>query len=99
MTRFIGIVALLALAGCAPANLEETKAAACKTWEQAGYTCIGYEGYEWGTWFGGNYGGAKVWNTLGRDAAPGIIYSGYVQRWGDEFHIYGPRAIDAVKGQ
>lgn len=81
------------------ANLDATKAAACDTWKQVGYTCVGYEGYEWGSWRIGTYGGAKVWNTLKRDEAPGIIYSGAVQRWGDEYHIYGPRAIDAIKGQ
>lgn len=87
------------LGGCSSANLEETKAAACDRWKTIGYTCVGYEGYQWGEWFGGSYGGAKVWHTLKRAEAPGIIYTGNVQRWGDEYHIYGPRAVDAIKGQ
>lgn len=87
----------LLIGGCSSVNLEETKSEACNTWKQAGYTCVGYEGYQWGLWFGGNYGGAKVWNTLERKNTS-VIYSGYVQRWGDEYHIYGPIAIDALRG-
>ena len=91
-------VAAVALTGCASANLKETKAAACDRWKEIGYKCQGYEGYQWGMWLGGSYGGARVWHTLKRDEAPGIIYTGSVQRWGDEYHIYGPTAVDAIKG-
>ena len=104
LTRYAGLIAgafllTAGLGGCGNANLAETKAAACQRWAEVGYKCAGYEGWQWGIWLGGNYGGAKVWHTLKRDEAPGIIYTGYVHRWGDEFHIYGPTAIDAVKGQ
>jgi hypothetical protein len=96
----IGAFVLTALlGGCSSANLEDTKVAACERWKAIGYKCGGYEGYQWGAWFGGSYGGAKVWHALKREEAPGIIYTGYVQRWGDEYHIYGPTAIDALKGQ
>lgn len=96
----IGASVLTALlGGCSSANLEDTKAAACDRWKAIGYKCVGYEGYQWGAWFGGGYGGARVWHTLKRDEAPGIIYTGSVQRWGDEYHIYGPTAVDALKGQ
>jgi hypothetical protein len=95
----IASIALLIPASCSVANLEETKSAACGKWQEVGYKCVGYEGYTFGGWLGGSYGGAHVWHTLKRDEAPGIIYTGYVQRWGNEFHIYGPKAVDAIKGQ
>jgi uncharacterized protein YceK len=95
----LALAAMIGLAGCSSANLEETKAAACDRWKAIGYKCIGYEGYQWGAWLGGSYGGAHVWHTLKQDEAPGIIYTGNVQRWGDEYHIYGPTAVDAIKGQ
>lgn len=97
LTFLAATLAGFGLGGCSYKNLEETKANSPWTWEQAGYKIIGYEGFEWGIGFG-DYGGAKVWHTLRRDAAPGIIYSGYVQRWGNEYHIYGPKAVDALKG-
>jgi hypothetical protein len=100
LTEMVGASLLTAvLCGCSSANLEETKAAACDRWDAIGYKCVGYEGYQWGMWIGGGYGGAKVWHTLRRNEAPGIIYTGSVQRWGDEYHIYGPEAVDALKGE
>lgn len=71
---------------------------ACARWKEIGYECVGYEGFLWGVWLGGPYGGARVWHTLKRKEAPTIIYTGYVQRWGSEYHIYGPTAVDAIKG-
>ena len=81
------------------ANIEETKENACQTWSKAGYTCIGYEGFQWGRWFGGKYGGAKVWHTLHRKENPTVIYTGFVQRWGEEYHLYGPKAVDAISNK
>lgn len=78
-------------------NLSDVKEVACSRFEEAGYKCVGYEGYQWG--FGvGSYGGARVWYSLKRDNT-NIMYVGYVQKWGDEYHIYGPTAVDAIKGQ
>ena len=93
----IFIVSVLLLQGCSYANLDETKAAACDRWKEIGYQCIGYEGFRWGFLGVGPYGGAHVWHSLERKAAPGIIYTGYVQRWGGEYHMYGPQAVDAIK--
>lgn len=90
------IVALLS--GCSYANLDEMKAKACGKWESVGFQCVGYDGYQWGfTPFNTNYGGAKVWHYLKREDAPGVIYNGYVQKWGDEIHAYGPIAVDALR--
>jgi len=99
MKRIAIIFIVMFFTGCSSSNLDDVKANACKTWESVGYDCIGYEGYQWGLWLGGDYGGAAVWHTLTRKQAPNIIYSGYVKKWGDEYHVYGPSAIDAIKPQ
>jgi len=98
MKRFIlSIVALISIVylGCGTNNLDYVKENAKATWSSVGYDVIGYEGYSWGFQCG-TYGGAHVWHTLERNAN-GIIYSGYLQRWGDEIHVYGPHAVDAIK--
>lgn len=91
------VILVLALSGCGYANLDDVKQVACKRWAEIGYQCVGYEGFQWGWWLGGSYGGAHVWHSLTRNQAPGIIYTGSIQRWGDEYHMYGPRAVDAIK--
>lgn len=98
MKKLLIISVCAALAGCSSSNLEQAKQQACERWKQVGYQCVGYEGYEIGMWFGGQYGGAKVWHSLRREENPSVIYTGYVQFWGDELHIYGPKAIDAISG-
>jgi len=91
------LIACALLTGCSYANLDDVKAHAPAVWKQAGFTIIGYEGFQWG-WLGvGPYGGANVWYTLKREEAPGVIYGGYLYRWGDEYHIYAVRAYDAIK--
>ena len=90
------IIALLALAlPCSSANRDYLKEHACKRWQEVGYECVGYEGYNYGSLVHG----AAVWHTLKRKEAPGIIYTGSTRLWGDEIHIYGPKAIDAIKGE
>jgi len=91
-------IALLCVcsAGCSSSNLDDVKAHAPDVWESIGFKIVGYEGYRWGTWLGGNYGGAEVWYRLERDGN-GISYTGYIQKWGDEYHIYGPKATDAIR--
>lgn len=95
------IVAALALGGCAPstANLDDVKEHAADIWKQAGFSIIGYEGFEYGTtWCCSSLkGGAAVWYTLRRIPDNGIIYHGYIQRWRDEYHIYNIKALDAIK--
>jgi len=97
MLGFSILIFLLFLVVGTSANLDEVKANASPTWQQAGYEIIGYEGFQWGTWLFGNYGGAKVWHSLRRvEGNENVIYTGFIQRWGDEFHIYNIRAIDAI---
>lgn len=92
----IGVLALGYLLMPGWANLDDVKANAEQTFERNGWTVEGYEGYEWSKWWGGPYGGARVWYTLSRDNN-GVTYQGFIKRWGDEYHIYGPTAIDAIK--
>jgi len=97
----IALVALLVgsflfFTKCSYENLDYVKERGEDRWRELGYTPIAYEGYAWGfnPWF--EYGGAQVWWNLKRDDN-GIIYTGYLIRWGDELHMYGPKAIDAIK--
>ena len=84
------------LVGCSSGNLEDVKRHAPDVWKQAGYRVVGYAGYQWGFWGFTSYGGAEVWHTLVRPENPHVIYSGFIQRWGSEYHIYGPGAVDAI---
>lgn len=85
------------LSACGYANLDDVKSAAPAKWEKMGYVVKDYEGYQWGLWFGGSYGGAKVWHQLRRNPDNGVTYTGYIKKWGNEYHVYGPQAIDAIQ--
>lgn len=84
----------VALSGCSAQYVDRIKTAAPKTFEQAGFEIIGYEGYEW-TGFG-RWGGC-VWYTLKKQPDTGTTYHGCVSKWGNEYHIYNLRAIDAIR--
>lgn len=94
--KIIGIMLMLLLAGCGSSNVAEVKANAKEVWKQAGFEIIGYEGYENAHCFF-SYGCGHAWYTLKRTPDNGIIYHGYIEKWGDEFHIYNISAIDAIK--
>ena len=85
------------LISCSPANVDDVKTHAEATFNQLGFKIIGYEGYNWGLHVFPNYGGAHVWYTLKRIPDNGIIYTGSLQRWGNEYHNTYMRAIDAIK--
>lgn len=83
----IGFALFLLCFSCTPMNHEDTKAAAPGVWAKQGFTVVSYEGYQWGKFGPFGYGGAEVWHRLERK---GFLYSGYIQKWGDEYHVYGP---------
>ncbi len=79
-------------------NISWVKARSSAKWRAQGFDVVDYEGYEWGTGgYGTTYGGAKVWYRLRKIPDNGITYSGYLKRWGDELHVYGPIAVDAIR--
>ena len=87
--KTVMIVMLLILSSCSR-NVEYVKSKAAETWKQAGYEIVGYEGYSiWSPIAGG-----EVWYTVKSPHTPGILYSGYLERWFDEIHVYGPRVIN-----
>ena len=95
MKKQIAIAAICAaLLGCSNKYVPEIKVHADETWKQAGFEIIGYEGYQYG--FFGTWGG-QVWYTVKRNPDNGIIYDGFVSKWGNEYHIYNLKAIDAIK--
>jgi hypothetical protein len=97
MRRYLVLLLCICFVGCSSANLDFVKEHGEEKWKSIGWTPVGYEGFEWGMLGVFGYGGAKVWWVLKQTPDNGITYSGYLQRWGNELHVYGPRAIDAIK--
>lgn len=94
----LAILLAVALIFGATENLDYVKQNAADKWSRQGFKVIDYEGYQWGWGLPGvAKGGAHVWYRLKRDPDNGIIYSGHLQRWGNEIHVFGPVAIDAIK--
>lgn len=99
MKRAIIFSFVLLLIGCSSGNLEHVKDRAEERWKSQGFEIVDYAGYQWGKlgFWGIKYGGAKVWYRLMKIPDNGITYSGFLQRWGNEIHVYGPKAIDAIR--
>jgi hypothetical protein len=93
----VGIAAIILLI-CLPwliwgdSRVADIKLAASGVWERNGFEVVGYEGYE--LTLLGRPGGC-VWYVVKR---AGTDYHGCVSRWGDEYHIYSLRALNAIKG-
>ncbi len=97
-------IALL-LSGCGYGNLDYIKQNSNELAIANGLEIVGYQGFEWQYWLPfTNYGGAAVWYTFKRSnvnvifqrPSGAILYQGAFQRWGDEVHLYGLKAIDAI---
>lgn len=73
-------------------RVAEIKNVAEQVWNRNGFKVVGYEGYEL-TLFA--QPGGCVWYVVRRDATD---YHGCISRWGDEYHIYNLRALNAIKG-
>lgn len=105
VTQAITILVAMALAAllCATLiigseNKEWLQDKAAAKWQAQGFQVIDYQGYHWGlVMHGTTYGGASVYHMLKKIPDNGITYGGHVRRWGDEIHVYGLEAIDAVK--
>ena len=93
----IAAFVITSLPACTPMNKDEVKLVAEEQWKTIGFKAVGYEGFQWGFNGIGGYGGAKVWHRLRMIPDNGISYTGYIQKWGDEYHFYGPEATDAIK--
>lgn len=90
------LILILCLVGCGYGNLDNVKLKSNEIWQDQGFTVVAYEGYQMGAVVPfTKYGGAYVWYRLKRNPDNGILYSGYLQQWGEEIHVYGPKAIDA----
>lgn len=84
----IGLISVAKPAGYR--NLDETKAHAVETFRAAGFEVIGYERYEWDPILG-----AEVWYIVKQPNEP-TIYHGFLCKWGNEYHIYNLKAINAI---
>lgn len=93
---FIIATSCLILSSCGSGNIDYVKTKAGVKWNSVGFNTIGYEGFQWS--FGINsYGRGTAWYTLNKVPDNGITYTGALERWGDEIHIYNIRAVDAIK--
>jgi len=89
---------ILILLGCSSGNKDEVKQNADKVFKENSFKIIGYIGYNFNAIIPfTHYGGAMVYYRLEKIPDNGIIYEAAIQRWGDEYHIYNLKAIDAIK--
>ena len=92
------LLVLLLCSGCGWGNKDAVKNNAVAVFKQAGFTIVGYEGYQLGMGIPlTSFGGADVWYIVKKIPDNGIIYHAAIQRWGDEYHIYSLRAVDAIQ--
>ena len=93
----IATALLLSLQSCGYGNLEYVKENAKETLADSGYTILGYQGYQMQAVIPfTTFGGAAVWYTV-ENKKTNVTYELFLQRWGDEVHIYSLSAIDAIK--
>ncbi len=85
----------LNLGGCSYRNVAIIRAHAPAVWEAQGLEIIGDEGFTIGNIF--ESPGGRVWYALRRKGNDQIRYSGFITKWGDEFHVYNLTAIDAIR--
>jgi hypothetical protein len=84
--RVIAMLGLLALFGCGR-NVDWIKERAPARWAELGYHIVGYEGYSWSLM------GGDVWYALKRTDSPGVLYTGFLRKWGGELHMYNVSTI------
>ncbi len=86
-------VCLVSFFGCSKKDLDVTKEVASDVFNKNGFELVAYEGYQY-TIFPFS---AKVWFIVKRSDDP-TIYNCYLQKWGDEYHIYDIKALNAIRG-
>jgi hypothetical protein len=92
------LIAALFLSSCSYSNVDAVKENAERTFAENGFQVIGCHGYELGPVVPfTTYGGAAVWYTLKAVPDNGTTYEAALTRWGNDYHIYSLRAIDALK--
>lgn len=91
----VSAIMAISLTACSPHNVDDIKIHAEKTLNDAGYEVVGYEGYKWGAF--GTFGGCVYYN-LKRFDDDKVVYSACVSKWGDEYHIYNLKAVNAIRG-
>ena len=86
-------VGFLAVKGCNSNNLEYVKQHGPDKWRSVGFEIVGYDGYTRRLGYE-TYGGAQVWWYLKRVPDNGLLYNGYLERWGDELHAYNVKSVE-----
>lgn len=88
----IGICAVFALPWFiwGDSRVEDIKEHANSVIASHGLTKVGYEGFTLGI---AQQPGGCVWYTMTKG---NILYNGCISKWGNEYHLYSLRAIDAI---
>lgn len=89
------LLLLLLITSCS-GNIDYVKDRSVEKWRKQGFEVIDYEGYKFGLYGFGPYGGADVWYRLKKIPDNGLTYSGYIKRWGNELHVYGPKSVEGI---
>lgn len=84
----------LFLVGCSAHRVEDIRKRAPEFLNQRSLEIVAEQGFQYG---GAPCFGGRVWYTLRRIPDNGILYEGYVCRWGDELQLYSFAAVDAIK--
>ncbi len=92
MKLFLVWLLIINVIGCAR-NVEYVKIHSSERLKELGYTSPVYEGYQWSVFYGGD-----VWYTMKREDTPGVIYTGYLSKWGNELHFFGPHVVNTISG-
>ncbi len=92
MKKYLIMLMFFNVMGCAR-NIDYVKAHSIERLKELGYSSSVYEGYQWSLSYGG-----YVWYTFKREDTPGVIYTGYLAKWGDELHFFGPRVVNTISG-
>ena len=75
-------------------NASYIKDAAPKFLSDNGLKIVVYEGYQFSPYFGGYYGGGKVWYQVVRENDPSIVYNLFLGVWGkDNIQLYSMKPM------
>lgn len=91
MKKILLGVMMVLIGGCTR-NVGEAKRCAPGAAKGMGFEIVGYEGYKWNMAYGG-----FAWYVLRKVPDNGVLYEAEFSPWGGECHVYGLKAIDAIK--
>ena len=80
--------------GCSAGRVPNIKAHAKEALDRVGFKIVGYQGYEWTSF--GRWGGMVWYQVVRKDDESRRLYELGLTQWGDEYHIYNLRCLEAI---